>query len=467
MNRRLDKGEQQMIHYQQALGSAFRETSSQLNKYKKTLFWQSRKYYRLKTEGEELDLILSICRSYKIPPLEQAMINALQQLENSYMDGVNGQMTPEQRATLDKCLKISKTKLHEDERDAELSEEIISVVKRYIHLMENRLQVKTVEFGKQYTELSKLRAELSSLQCRLTTFEAMCSRLDALHNDASFRMQKLVRVSSNAHRKKEEANTKIVSLNERIEHNENLYRFEMNEIDRNAFNAMNFEEFISVLVQEREVYSLDIYLKKNEKELATRRRQLNEYMKAFSKIKEVSGYLDIKSTISRFQNKRSDNFSLFRFLVEIHSEIGNLNAEMNILLPIIAKKQQTYLHDHAVLRRTLHNIQNLDQDEVEAADSEADEIEQSKEALIEFKLELIELMEVIGSDVSTLKNIDDIVSNTKLIKQSIIDIHEKVNQLVQLKMYYDRHKLSQNVYDPNAYRKHHTLVSTPTLTFLE
>lgn len=312
MTRRLDKAEQQMIQYQQALGSAFRKTSSQLKQYKKTLFWQSRKYYRLKTEEEELNLILSICRSYKIPPLEQAMIRTLHQMEDDYIEGVNAQITAEQKATFDKCLKLSKARLSEDERDAELSEEIIAVVKRYIHLMENRLQVKTVEFGKQYSELSKLRTELSSLQCRLNTFEAMCSRLDALHNDTSFRMQKLVRISSNAHRKKEEANTKIVSLKERIEHNENLYRFEMNEIDRNAFNAMNFEEFVSVLMQEREVYSLDIYLKKNEKELATRRRQLNEYIKAFTKIKEVSGYLDIKSTITRFQNRRSDNFSLFR-----------------------------------------------------------------------------------------------------------------------------------------------------------
>ncbi|GAB1608225.1 uncharacterized protein LOC115224478 [Argonauta hians] len=467
MARRLDKESQQMLHYQQAMGAAFRETAQQLKQQKKTLFWQNIKYHKLKAEGEELDLLLKLCHSFRPPFWEKAKKRSLTKLENYYNAGLMELLSPEEENTVDKYMNRAKVKVREEERNAVWSAEILAEVKKYIQLMEKKLQVKTVEFGKQYTEMSKLRLELSSLQTRLNAFEAMCSRLDAMHDDISFKTQKLVKISSSANSKKQEAQIKTVSLNERIEHNELLYRFEMNELDRNSFNTINFEEFVSVLLQEREGYSLGIYLKKNEKELAARRRQLTEYMKEFSRIKDASGISDMRTTINLFQQQKSNNFSMFRYLVEVHSEIGRINAEMNSLTPLIDKNQEKYLYKHAMLRKTLHEVQEMGKQETARTEREMEIAKRTKARMENFKKDLMEIMTLLGADVTALAGVTDCVASKELILNCIVNIFNKMNELVKLKIYLDRYKPSQKVNNTVVYRKHHLSVTPPVITSLD
>lgn len=289
-----------------------RVSTVQLNQRNRTLFWQNRKMRRLKMEEAELNFILYLKETYKLPHSEQCLINNMidvQEMERKFSEEVS---KPEDFVLYDSIINKQKSRITLDQREVTNLEKIEEALKKQIFIMENSLEVKTLEFGQVRTELAKIRNEFSCLNKRLKIFEDNFFSLDKQHNHLYSKMQTIVKSCVDMADKILQAKKQVDGMTELITLNEYNFNFELNETDRQHMQYCNFENFIAYISRDRDWYTLDNTLKKLEKELNIRHRQLKEDQRSIATIQEVSNHHDVKYIIQNFHLKEENNFALFR-----------------------------------------------------------------------------------------------------------------------------------------------------------
>jgi coiled-coil domain-containing protein 63/114 len=130
----------------------------------------------------------------------------------------------------------------------------------------------------------------------------------------------------------DEAQTRIFALKEKAEKEQQAYLQEMKELDRILEQDRKLKEFMATKNSDRSGKGQDFRGSRKDNIAGTFRRQsgseemqvqvpLEEYEKAFSEIRKVTGIDDVQELVQQFIAIEDQNFSLFNYVNEINNEI--------------------------------------------------------------------------------------------------------------------------------------------------
>ncbi|XP_014775524.1 centromere-associated protein E [Octopus bimaculoides] len=452
----------EMGYLQHKLTHLFRNSSIQLNQRNRTLFWQNSNMKRLKLDEAELNFMLYLRQNYKLPHSEQFLKDNMVDVQKRERKLSREVSKPEDLALFDSFINKQKNKIISEQRELNNFEEIEEALKKQIHIMENSLEVKTLEFGQIRSELAKIRNEFYSLNQRLKIFEDTFYKLEEKHGYFFSKMQTISKACVDITDKITEADKKVVGMRQLIKLNECHFNFELNEIDRQSMQQYNFENFMADISRERYWYTLDNSLKKLEKELNTRYRQLREDQTAIAAIKETSIHDNIDLIIKEFCLNEKNNFSLFRFAVEIHGQLKNIDNELQSLLTKFYEEDKSFLIQYSLLRHTLQSYQEKINTELDHAEAALEMVHCAAEQMTVFREDLIELMQVLACD-SILRTDVENNDDKDFPRDAIIDVQEKINQIRDIANNVKstkRRKQPQKIY---LYETIHQMTSPPDL----
>ncbi|CAI9740456.1 Hypothetical predicted protein [Octopus vulgaris] len=417
---------------------------------------------RLKLDEAELNFMLYLRQNYKLPHSEQFLMDNMvdvQKLERKLCREV---MKPEDLALFDSIINKRKNKIILEQKEIHNFQEIEEALKKQINIMENSLEVKTLEFGQIRSELAKIRNEFYSLNQRLRIFEDIFFNLEEKHDNLFSRMQTISKACVDIGDRITEADKKVVGMRQLIKLHEYHFNFELNEIDRQSVQQCNFENFMADVSRERDWYTLDNSLKKLEKELNTRYGQLKEDQTAISAIKEAAVLDDIDVIVKEFRLNEESNFALFRFAVEIHGQLKNNDNELQSLLTKFYEDDKSFMIQYSQLRNTLQSYQATVSADLEDAEAALEMMDIGAEHMAIFREDLIELMELLACD-SILKT--DVENNDikDFPKDAIIDVQDKINQIRDRSKNLQSKKLRRLPQIIQPYESIHLMTSPPDL----
>ncbi|XP_013383598.1 coiled-coil domain-containing protein 63 isoform X2 [Lingula anatina] len=206
-----------------------------------------------------------------------------------------------------------------------------------LRVLENRLDKAMVNLNKQLATNAKLREEIDHLRQERAVFDNLHKKLSAELQQSKDKVMEIIAEATAAYDSRDDANNKMLSLQERTERDEAHYHVEMKDLQRMIKNDESLREFMTIKDHDRMEYKLMEMAKKKkmgldaDKAIAQNQEKIKTYEEAFERIKTATGEQDIDVIVKQFIEKEGENFALFNYANEVNHEVELLNEEISAI----------------------------------------------------------------------------------------------------------------------------------------
>nr|XP_033817547.1 coiled-coil domain-containing protein 114 isoform X2 [Geotrypetes seraphini] len=321
----------------------------------------------------------------------------------------------------------------------------IPQMRKHIEIMENRLDRATTKFNIQLGKNSKLRGEIDILRVDRSRFEQLYRRLEKELRDTRKEISTVINDSTTAYMARDEAQSKIDQLKEKVEKDIAQHSAEVRELQRVIDHDCKLREFLGIKTQERIISEevLEARRKRERAEIERRKKENKEesretYETAFQHISSITGEEDLDLLVHRFIEVEDQNFALFNFVNEQNNETEILEGQIEeIKGKIEAFKAQGMREDEG------HNALLLEMEEKEQV---ARSLASSYEEHLKGILKIIEQLK-LGIDATFRKlhcdqgTLDEMLGagtlRDNVIMQYLGLIEYKTNELLAARSFLD------------------------------
>lgn len=226
-------------------------------------------------------------------------------------------------------------------------------IQKQIRVMENRLDKALVKFNKSLATNKQLRQVIDNLRRERAVFENVYRKLEKELSEQKKCMADIIEASNNAYESRDEAQVKMMALKEKAEKEFQAFTQEIKELDRILEQDRKFKSFMTVKNAQRTALNASNAQKnKNDSEKDPYKSSqenmadhVEDYDRAFSMIKEVTGITDINELVQKFTDVEDQNFSLFNYVNEVNNQVEKLNEEIASIRSEIEKYQSATVHE--------------------------------------------------------------------------------------------------------------------------
>jgi chromosome segregation ATPase len=202
----------------------------------------------------------------------------------------------------------------------------ISTQKR-IRVLENRLDNALKRFNSGLASNAELRSLIDHLRQERQVFDSKYNKLEKELNECKRQMGEVIEMSTQAYDARDDAQTKMVALKEKMDKELKQYNAEIKELIIVIEHDRKLKEFMSKKDQERtEAHeAIEAMRRRREAEKAEERdRTVMSYETGFQCIQEATGITDIDQLVTKFIEVEDQNFALFNYVNELNNEIESL-----------------------------------------------------------------------------------------------------------------------------------------------
>jgi hypothetical protein len=204
-----------------------------------------------------------------------------------------------------------------------------------IRVLENRLNKATREFNDCLASNAKLREEIQHLRSQRGVFDNIHKRLfkDLIKKKRD--QVELIEQSTMAFDQRDEAETKMATLQDRNQKDLAQFNMEYKELMRQLDHDTNLKKFLLDKAQERweMAEALGNERKKNFEAKSERHAEktLKEYLNAFIEIKKITGETENEKLVERFIEMEDQNFAMFSYVNEINNQLEQQTDNIKML----------------------------------------------------------------------------------------------------------------------------------------
>ncbi|XP_042333329.1 outer dynein arm-docking complex subunit 1 [Sceloporus undulatus] len=303
---------------------------------------------RLRKENEDLLCRQAVAESRSNLKQEKAKSDTLRSLLGQ-RDEVEQQIMEEKKqiALLDKEIQNWQKRLADLKQivgSGTLIQEQKNQVRKRIQTAENQLDKASKEFNSQLVVNSQLREDLEILQIEHDRFEQLYKHLESELLNARKAVGAIVSTSSAAYEARDEAQARLIQLQDKAEKDRRQHETEMKELDRLLENDRRISEFIAIKLQERAMTEEALLAKKKKDEECKRKdpeeEELESYNDVFNKVLELTGATDLDTALDRYIKVEERNFAQFNYVNEQNNQKEQLLEEIKELRREIAEVQK-------------------------------------------------------------------------------------------------------------------------------
>ncbi|XP_077163821.1 coiled-coil domain-containing protein 63 [Paroedura picta] len=373
------------------------------------LFHQEKQIHALKQENEEINLLLSLCKSPRnifIDDHNCMELKFLLQTKDEYDALI--QATKALIAELDD--KIS-------EMEKKIQKQKVVVIKlrqefdgkwlqRQIHMLENRLSHVTVYFDTILTTNAKLREEISNLLCQKSIFDTIYSRLYKKLEQQKKTMDVSIEQSTVAYEQRVEALARISAMKERRCKDIAQYNIEFRELERVYNHETKLKAFMFIKLVDRSEFEEQA---KKEEALKARKRaktkgeSFESYEVAYMRLLKLTENGDIDRLVEDFVEKEEKNFAYFSYVTELNNDMERLQKRIEDIQNEICELKSQHKKADDVIRGSMKEVEDKLQKTMEDANTYEYKLKESSKILDQLKSAVGFLFKQTGCDATKIK----------------------------------------------------------------
>ncbi|CAG5135520.1 unnamed protein product [Candidula unifasciata] len=221
-------------------------------------------------------------------------------------------------------------------------------------VLENRLDQAKKKFNSCLSYNAKLRDEIEGHRNEHRKFETLYKKLEKELKNLRKEMAEVIEASTAAYDARDDAQAKMVMLQEKADKDLQQHNTEMKELVRIIDHDRKLKEFMSIKGQDRQEDPQLVAWRQRKEALEMEKKKdsqedsVETYEEAFIRIRELTGEEDIDVLVNRFIKVEDTNFALFNYVNEQNSEIEKLNEDISAIEKEIEnfKSQSIELESH-------------------------------------------------------------------------------------------------------------------------
>ncbi|XP_060105388.1 coiled-coil domain-containing protein 63 [Heteronotia binoei] len=373
------------------------------------LFQQQKQIHGLKQENEEINLLLSLCKSPR----------------NIFMDDHNCmelKFLLQTKDEYDALIQATKTLIAElddkiSEMEKKLQKQKVIILKlrhefdgrwlqRQIYLLENRLNHVTVYFDTILTTNGKLREEISNLLCQKSIFDTIYSRLHKQLEQQKKTMDVSIEQSTVAYEQRVEALARISAMKERRCKDIAQFNIEYRELERVYNHETKLKAFMFIKLVDRSEFEEQA---KKEEALKARKRaktkgeSFESYEVAYMRLLKLTENGDIDQLVEEFVEKEEKNFAYFSYVTELNNDMERLQKKIEDIQNEISELKAQHKKADDILRSSMKVVEDKLQKTQEDANMYEYKLKESSKILDQLKSAVGFLFEQTGCDATKIK----------------------------------------------------------------
>ncbi|BFZ23745.1 hypothetical protein BsWGS_26784 [Bradybaena similaris] len=204
-------------------------------------------------------------------------------------------------------------------------------------VLENRLDQAKKRFNDHLSQNAKLRDEIESHRNEHRKFETLYKKLEKELKNLRKEMAEVIEASTAAYDARDDAQAKMIILQEKADKDLQQHNTEMKELVRIIDHDRKLKEFMCIKGQDRQEDPQLVAWRQRKEALEMEKKKESQedsvetYEEAFDRIRELTGEDDIDVLVNRFIKVEDTNFALFNYVNEQNSEIEKLNEDISAI----------------------------------------------------------------------------------------------------------------------------------------
>ncbi|XP_030053637.1 outer dynein arm-docking complex subunit 1 isoform X2 [Microcaecilia unicolor] len=371
-------------------------------------------------------------------------------------DRVEEQLSREMRfiSDLEREIRIWEKKVMEQQKQARGTTGHVhqsTQTRKNIEITENRLDRAATKFNTQLVRNAKLRGEIDILRVDRSRFEQLYRRLEKELRETRKEISSVINDSTAAYVARDEAQSKMLQLKEKVEKDVAQHSAEVRELQRVIHHDSKLREFLGIKTQERSISEEVVEARrKREKEKMEKKKRdqkeesIESYEAAFQHIQSLTGEEHLDFLVQRFIEVEDHNFALFNYVNEQNNETEILQGQIEEIkgkMEDVKAQGMRLGDDHKALLL-----------EMERKEEEAKDLANSYEEHLKRVLKIIEQLKIsIDSTFRKLRCdrgvLDEMLGSGTLRDSSIMQylglIEYKTNELLSVRSFLDSKNFDQ------------------------
>lgn len=324
-----------------------------------------------------------------------------------------------------------------------------------VRTLENKLDMVNKEFNDTLSSNADLRTEIDSLRTERRRFEALYKKLLKELQRLREEIGEVIEASTQAYEARDDAQAKIVILNEKSEKDIQQHNAEMKELIRIIEHDQKLKDFMNVKGQERhEDEDLKLWKQRKAQEAEARRQKTQDsvetYEAAFERIRQITDEDELDDIVNRFIQKEDQNFAAFNYVNEQNCEIETLQDNIELVKQDIENYRKT---DSEMDEDRKRIFQKLEENQT-LASKDGDEYEEKNTSvgkiLDQLKAGIESVFKKIGCDFSPIEEL--LGAHQGVTEYNMLNylgsVEQRTNELLAIRAYVDYKESDE--YDPKA-----------------
>ena len=212
-----------------------------------------------------------------------------------------------------------------------------SQVRRHIRILEDRLDRAIIRFNDCLGVNKALREEIDNLRRERSAFEEVVDKMTKELHRKKEEIAKHTEMTNIAYEARDLGKARIRQLNmERTQERDELVKKlkeideEMDRLDQQHAKSLELAEAASKEDEARQKrrFQNALLRQANDQQQDDGLNQVRVFQEAFQQIKEATGVADVIELVNCFIDAEDENFSLFNFMNELHTEAARLDEQI-------------------------------------------------------------------------------------------------------------------------------------------
>uniref|UniRef100_A0A0B7B968 ODAD1 central coiled coil region domain-containing protein n=1 Tax=Arion vulgaris TaxID=1028688 RepID=A0A0B7B968_9EUPU len=310
------------------------------------------------------------------------------------------------------------------------------------HVLENRLDQAKKRFNEYLGQNARLRDDIESYRNEHHKFESLYRKLEKELKNMRKDMAEVIESSTAAYESRDDAQAKMVMLQEKSDKDLQQHNAEMKELVRVIDHDRKLKEFMSIKGQDRqEDPQLVVWRQRKAVELEKKKESQEDsvetYEEAFMRIRDLTGQEDIDVLVKDFIKVEDTNFALFNYVNEQNNEIDKLNEDIIEIQKEIENFKKQGIELEIQRKQILKGLELRQTKAAQQADEYGQKHREVSKILDQLKSSIDSLFNKINCNRSVIDSMlgaATTVTDTNMIQYLGI-IEQKTNELLAIQAY--------------------------------